>query len=226
MTDFPLAIEVYSDVICPWCYVGKRRLERALAAAGAREMVRVMWKPFELNPTMPSQGMDRRTYLEAKFGSLAVFQPMEDRLLAVAEEDGIMFAFDRIARTPNTLLAHRLLWWADQQGCQDRAVEALFRGYFTEGADIGSVTGLVALAETIGLVAAELERFLGGTDGVAEVKAEEAAGHRLGIRGVPYFVFNGEYGLSGAQPVPVFVSALERLSPRGGVDSAGIPERR
>jgi predicted DsbA family dithiol-disulfide isomerase len=208
MTDRGLMIEIYSDVVCPWCYVGKRRLERALAQVGRD--IRTTWRPFQLNPTMPKDGMDRRTYLEAKFGSLDAFHQMEGHVLAAGAAERIPFTFEKVARTPNTFLAHRLIWHAEQQGCQDAVVESLFRGYFTEGADIGSVPVLGQLAGRAGLDAAVVESFLHSEEGATEVKAEEAAGHRLGIRGVPYFVINGTVSISGAQPPNIFVSAIQQ----------------
>jgi len=208
MTDRGLTIKIYSDVVCPWCYIGKRRLERALAQVGRD--IRTTWRPFQLNPTMPKDGMDRRTYLEAKFGSLTAFHQMEEHVLAAGAAERIPFTFEKVARTPNTFLAHRLIWHAEQQGCQDAVVESLFRGYFTEGADIGSVPVLGQLAGRAGLDAAVVESFLHSEEGATEVKAEEAAGHRLGIRGVPYFVINGTVSISGAQPPDIFVSAFQQ----------------
>lgn len=206
-------IEVYSDVICPWCYVGKRRLDRALPQMSDTGRACVVWRPFQLNPTMPKNGMDRTVYLQTKFGSLDAFKEMEERLLEAGRAERIPFAFEKIIRTPNTFLAHRLMWYAGQQGCQDAVVDRLFKGYFEEGVDIGSLSMLVELADRAGLGA---EGFLKSEEGVAEVKAEESVGHKLGIRGVPYFVFDGTYGISGAQPVDVFVSAIEKLEAAAG----------
>ena len=205
MTE-PVHIDVYSDVVCPWCYVGKRRLERALGSGGVS--AQVAWRPFQLNPTMPKDGMDRRTYLEAKFGSLDAFRHLEEQVSAAGVSVGISFAFDQIARTANTFLAHRLIWLAERESCQDAVVESLFRGYFEEGADIGAISVLAALADRAGLPQARVETFLHGDEGTPEVKMEEAAGHQMGIRSVPYFVFNGTYGLSGAQPVETFRAAF------------------
>ena len=157
MTDQALRIEVYSDVVCPWCYIGKRRLERALGQLNGAAPARITWRPYQLNPTMPKDGMDRRTYLEAKFGSLKAFHQMEEHVLAAGAAERIPFAFEKVARTPNTFLAHRLMWHAEQQGRQDAVVESLFRGYFTEGADIGSVPVLGQLAGRAGLDAAAVE---------------------------------------------------------------------
>jgi predicted DsbA family dithiol-disulfide isomerase len=210
MTDRGLTIEIYSDVVCPWCYVGKRRLERALDQLNGAAQARITWRPYQLNPAMPEDGMDRTTYLAAKFGSLDAFHQMEEHVLAAGAAERIPFAFDKISRTPNTFLAHRLIWYAEQQGRQDAVVESLFRGYFTEGADIGSVPVLGQLAGRAGLDAAAVESFLHSEEGATEVKAEEAVGHRLGIRGVPYFVLNGSISISGAQPSDIFVSALRQ----------------
>jgi predicted DsbA family dithiol-disulfide isomerase len=204
-----MQIEIYSDVVCPWCFVGKRRLERALETAGYAQQAHIAWRPFQLNPTMPKEGMDRTTYLEAKFGSLNAFRQLEEHVLAAGAAERIPFAFDKISRTPNTFLAHRLIWYAEQQGRQDTFVESLFRGYFTEGADIGSVPVLGQLAGRAGLDAVAVESFLQREEGATEVKAEEAAGYRLGIRGVPYFVLNGSISISGAQPPDIFVATLQ-----------------
>jgi predicted DsbA family dithiol-disulfide isomerase len=206
--DEVLHIDVYSDVICPWCYVGKRRLERALRQVGNGVKARVAWRPFQLNPTMPQQGMNRTVYLEAKFGSLTVFREMEKRLLEAGRAEQIQFAFEKIVRTPNTFLAHRLIWYAAQRDRQDAVVEQVFRGYFEDGLDIGSVSVLIELADRAGLKA---DQFLMSDEGTAEVNAEESVGHRLGIRGVPYFVLDETCGIAGAQPVEVFVAAIEKI---------------
>lgn len=205
-----VTIEIYSDVVCPWCYVGKRRLERALSQLPAVR-VRTTWRPFQLNPTMPKEGMDRNAYLVAKFGSLDTFRRLEQHVLAAGASERIPFAFDNIAKTPNTFLAHRLIWYAGQQGCQGAVVDALFRGYFEEGADIGSPSVLAELAGSAGL---EATGFLAVDEGAAEVNAEEVAGHRLGIRAVPYFVLNNGYGIPGARPVEEFVAAITNIHAR------------
>lgn len=210
MSNQALRIDIYSDVVCPWCYIGKRRLEQALDQLNEAAQARITWRPFQLNPTMPKDGMDRTTYLEAKFGSLDAFRQMEEHVLAAGAAERIPFAFEKVARTPNTFMAHRLIWYAEQQGRQDAVVESLFRGYFTEGVDIGSVPVLGQLASRAGLDAAAVESFLHSEEGTTEVKAEEAAGHRLSIRGVPYFVLNGSISISGAQPPDIFVSALQQ----------------
>ena len=144
-----MQIDIYSDIVCPWCYVGKRRLERALTSVGGD--VHVTWRPFQLNPTMPLEGMDRTTYLKGKFGSMEVFGRMKEQLLAAGTEEGIPFAFERIQRTPNTFAAHRLVWYAAEHGQQDEVVEALFRSYFVEGKNIGDVKTLTQAVTEAGL---------------------------------------------------------------------------
>lgn len=220
MTETALHIDIYSDVVCPWCYVGKRRLERAFASFGGG--ARVTWRPFQLNPTMPKEGMDRTAYLEAKFGSLDAFRQMEEHVLAAGASERIAFAFEKIARTPNTFAAHRLIWLGAREDCQNAVVDSLFQGYFEEGADIGSIPTLIRLAARAGLNEGIVEHYLQSDEGTAEVKAEEAAGRKLGIRGVPYFVVGGTYAISGAQPVDVFVSALKRVAADGAGRKAGV----
>jgi len=205
-----LSIEIYSDVVCPWCYVGKRRLEQALETAGYASRAHILWRPFELNPTMPKSGMDRQAYLDAKFGGPEARRAMEQRIAKAGEADGIVFAFDRIERMPSTFDAHRLLWFAQQHGKQDDLAEALFHAYFSEGRDIGDRPTLVEIAVEAGLGRGEAQQFLSGDAGIEEVRAEEAASHRLGIRGVPYFLLNDTYAISGAQFPDIFVAALQR----------------
>lgn len=212
MTDQALTIEVYSDVVCPWCYIGKRRLEQALDTVKGRNQARVIWHPFQLNPTMPQAGMDRRVYLEAKFGGPGELKAIQDRVATVGVSAGIDFAFSRIERTPNTFDAHRLIWFARQYGRQDEVVEELFHGYFTEGLHVGQAEMLVALAVRAGLDGENVGRLLQADEGVDAVRQEEARGHQLGIRGVPYFLLNGKTAVSGAQPVETFVSAIEQIT--------------
>lgn len=226
MTEPGLTVEIYSDVVCPWCYIGKRRLERALDQMNGAMQARVVWRPFQLNPTMPKEGVDRTKYLEAKFRSLDAFRQLEEHVLAAGAAERIAFAFEKVAWTPNTVMAHRLIWYAGQQGRQDAAVESLFRGYFEEGADIGVPSTLVRLADRSGLGAEAVERFLRSDEGTAEVKVEVAGGHKLGIRGVPYFVLNQAYAISGAQPVNVFVSAMERVRAHTSAAAEGSTSRR
>jgi predicted DsbA family dithiol-disulfide isomerase len=221
MNEQALTVDIYSDVICPWCYVGKRRLEQALKAwDGVPATIR--WRPFQLNPTMPQQGMDRRQYLDAKFGGSAAAQAIYDQVSRAGAEEGIPFAFERIARTPNTFAAHRLIWLARHHDKQDEMVEMLFRQYFLEGGDIGNIETLSQAGADAGLDRAAVETFLAGDGGIEEVKAEEAVGHRVGIGGVPYFVFNGVNALSGAQPPEQFLVAFRQIEAGAAAGKAGV----
>ncbi len=146
-----LHIDVFSDVVCPWCFIGKRRLDKAVNDSNGRYTHRITWRPFELNPTMPRAGTDRKAYLEKKFGGPAARQALEARVAAVGKSEGIPFAFERIQRSPNTFDAHRLIWLAQREGHQDPVVEELFRAYFIEGQDIGDRRTLVEVAGLAGL---------------------------------------------------------------------------
>lgn len=204
-------IEVFSDVVCPWCYVGRQRLARATELLAETHEIRVTWKPYQLNPWMPPEGMDRAEYRRMKFGSAERSSSMDGRLREAGRDEGIDLAFEKIARTPNTLQAHRLIWLAGQRGRQIEVVDALFKAYFTDGLAIGDNAVLAALATAAGLDADEVTSFFANEEGLAEVEAEEQAGRSLGIEGVPFFLLAGKYGVSGAQPADVMVNVIERV---------------
>ena len=215
-----LTIDVISDVICPWCYIGKRRLEEAMALA-RRPDVRVRWHPFQLNPQMPREGMSRRAYRTAKFGSWERSLALDAKVGEAGRGEGITFAFEKQQRTPNTLDAHRLIWLADREGVQDALVEALFRAYFTEGRDVGDRQTLLDLAAQVGLDRGLAGGVLDGRDGVKEIRLEEERARQVGVQGVPFFIINGEVPISGAQPPGAFLDAFDRLSPPAG-DDGGV----
>jgi len=219
--DAPMDIDIYSDVICPWCYVGKRRVEKALSLLDGSIRAKVRWRPFQLNPTMPKEGMERVAYLTAKFGSEEAYaRVVEEQVSAAGSGEHLSFAFEKISRTPNTFLAHRLIWYSEQQGCQNELVEVLFKSYFQEGADIGSLDVLVHLAQQVGVMA---ETFLLSDEGTAEVQLDEAVARRLGIRSVPHVVLNQTYSLSGAQPSELFAAAMEEV--RSKEETGQVTER-
>lgn len=168
-----------SDVICPWCFIGKRRMEQAIGQFDDEVIVR--WLPFQLNPTMPAAGMERRAYRTAKFGSWEKSLALDAQIISTGKLEGITFDFTRVERTPNTLDAHRLIWLAGEHGVQDAVVERLFRGYFTEGKDLGDRAVLAAIASEAGLVRDDVDRFLHGDDGLGAVRAEDERAHRLGV---------------------------------------------
>jgi predicted DsbA family dithiol-disulfide isomerase len=192
-----LLIDIYSDVICPWCYIGKRRLERALAERPQDDLT-LHWRAFQLNPDMPAQGMDRQLYLQLKFGSAASAERIYREIKAVGDEEDLAFAFDAIRRTPNTIECHRLIRFAGLRGRQDAIVETMFRAYFLAGEDIGAPEVLVSVAESAGLDPAEAQAFLDSDLEAQAVRAEDLEARHAGLQGVPTFIINGKYTLSGA----------------------------
>jgi predicted DsbA family dithiol-disulfide isomerase len=201
----PLVIDVVSDVVCPWCYLGKRRLEAALKEESAAV---VRWRPYQLDPTIPAQGLDRKAYMRAKFGEGPRISEAQARLKALGAEVGVAFDFDAIQRAPNTLDAHRLIRFATEAGVADAMVERLFADYFERGRDIGDRAVLLAAAKDCGLDVAEAAARLDGDEGVEEVRGEIASAQRMGVEGVPFFVFAEKYALSGAQSEDVFTQAI------------------
>jgi predicted DsbA family dithiol-disulfide isomerase len=203
-----LAIDVISDVICPWCYIGKKRLEKAIVAFECQHEIRVRWHPFQLNPTMPKEGTSRKEYRIRKFGSWERSLELDAKVLAIGAAEDIQFAFDRIERTPNTVDAHRLIWLAGQQGCQDPVVESLFRAYFTEGRDISNRQTLIDVVGATGLDRQLAVSTLNSQEGMDAIKEAEEMSLRHQVSGVPFFIINNETTLSGAQPPASFLDAL------------------
>lgn len=208
----PLAVDVISDVVCPWCYIGKRRLEAALAGRAEGSVPAVRWHAFQLNPDLPVGGVDRRSYLENKFGGPRGATEVYARIEAAGRDVGIPFAFDRIRRQPNTVDAHRLIAWAQSQDptAASELVERLFRAFFIEGIDIGNADELARLAAVAGFDAAAARAWLATDAGRADVAAADRRAHELGIGGVPFFIFNQRLGVSGAQPPEVLRDAIEQ----------------
>jgi predicted DsbA family dithiol-disulfide isomerase len=206
-----LAVDVVSDVVCPWCYIGKRKLERALSELSAREPgieVAVRWHPFQLNPDLPTEGIPRATYLEAKFGRGQRAAEIYARVRAVGEGVGIAFAFERIARQPNTQAAHRLIAWAQQAGGAEALVERLFRAYFIEGRFLGDAGELSAIAGEAGFARDAAQALLASDRLRAQVDAEYREAQEAGITGVPFFIFNGRTAVSGAHDPPTLLEAI------------------
>src|SRR6202051_4638414 len=193
-----LAIEVISDAICPWCWVAKRRLNRALAALAPYITSSVTWRPFELNPEMPKDGVDRRAYRSAKFGSWRRSQALDAQVAAAGRSDGLVFNHDKMARTPNTVDAHRLIRLAGQQGKQDDVVEGLFAAYFNEGRDVGDPTVLADVDASAGLDRARILAMLASDKGQAEVRSELQRALNLRVSGVPTVLVDGVPLFSGA----------------------------
>src|SRR5216684_690697 len=209
-----LAIEVISDAICPWCWVAKRRLDRAIAASSPDVTASVTWHPFELNPEMPKAGVDRRAYRSAKFGSWQHSQALDAQVAAAGGSDGLVFNHDKMERTPNTVDAHRLIWLAGQQGKQDVVVEGLFAAYFNEGRDVGDPAVLADVGASAGLDRAMILAMLASDEGQAEVQSELQRAVSLRVSGVPTVLVDGVPLFSGAIRAELMAAELRKVAGR------------
>jgi predicted DsbA family dithiol-disulfide isomerase len=198
-----IQIDLFSDIVCPWCFIGKRRLEKAIAARPDKP-VSIQWRAFQLNPDMPRDGMPRDHYVEAKFGGPERADQIHGGIRAAGESVGLPFAFEKIERAPNTVTAHRLIYWATNQNKADLLVEALFRAYFFDGRDVGSIDALAEVAGETGLDADAAKKYLASEHGAREVAAETRFAYENGITGVPCFIFNRRYAVAGAQEPEAF----------------------
>ncbi len=199
-----VVLDVVFDTICPWCYVGKRRLDRALAMR-QETPVEVRWRPFLLNPDMPSEGMERRAYMERKYGSSHRVARIERAIAAAGRAEGIPFALDKVARTPNSLPSHRLVRMAAQWGRQSEAAEAVFSAFMVERRDIADPSVLSEIAARLDLPAAAVA----DADDVDDLRHETAQAHRYGVNGVPCFLFQDRFALSGAQETPILARMID-----------------
>jgi len=201
-----LTIDIVSDVVCPWCYLGEKRLEMALKEAP--QPVALRWRPYQLDPTIPDGGLDRAEYMAKKFGKSGKLQTVHDNLTRLGAEVGLPFAFDKIKRSPNTLDAHRLIRWAAAAGVQAEVADRLFKAYFVEGRDIGDRAVLTMIASECGLDAGEVEKLLAGDADVELVRQEIEQAQAMGVSGVPFFIFGGRVGVPGAQEPSVLRQAI------------------
>jgi predicted DsbA family dithiol-disulfide isomerase len=202
-------IDIVSDTVCPWCYIGKRKLQRALAMRPDVQ-AQMFWRPYRLDPSIPRGGVDRKAYMKAKFGDNPNASSMRDVIVDEGAKLGIDFAFDKIAISPNTLDSHRLIRWAGGAGVQDDVVERLFRAYFIEGRDIGDATVLIDVATAAGMHAPLVAELLAKDADLAEVEREAGMANQMGITGVPCFIFDGRFMISGAREPEVLVKVMEK----------------
>ncbi|QBR01996.1 DsbA family oxidoreductase [Paraburkholderia pallida] len=217
----PLEMRITHDFICPWCWIGEAKLDEAIREEGVK--VRYVFVPYELNPDMPTEGLDRKAYRTAKFGSWARSQAMDSHVVDEGRPHGLAFDYERVKRTPNTLAAHRLVWFAQNEGRDARAlVDAIFRAYFAEGRDIGDTGVLTDIAIAAGLDGARVRELFASADGRAEVRALEAASGLEGVNAVPFFKIGAE-AVSGAQPVIVFRRAL-RAATRSDMEAHALSD--
>jgi predicted DsbA family dithiol-disulfide isomerase len=206
-----LRIDIVSDAICPWCYIGKRQLERALTTLAQEGLdFSVHWYPFQLNPDMPKEGRDRAAYRAQKFGDPERVREMDARVTGAAANVGLAFRLDLIRRTPNTLDAHRLIWLAGREGVQDAVMEAVFIAYFTQGRDIGDHDVLADCAALGGMDRASAADFLSGDVAAQEMLAADRAAREAGVNGVPSFFLDGYSLYSGAMPAETMAEALRK----------------
>ena len=213
-----MQIDVFSDPICPWCFIGKRRLERALAARPAIPAT-INWRAFQLNPAMPVSGMDRDAYLTTKFGSASEADRLYRHIGQVGATEGLTFRFDAITVTPNTVDAHRLIRFAGLHGCQDAVAESLFNAYFLRGMDIGGRPVLLEIGEDVGLDVDLIDRYLSSAEDVETIRNEDMHARQIGIEGVPCFIVNGRYALSGAQEPEAFFSLFDMVQEEARQDA-------
>lgn len=219
-----VTVDVVSDVVCPWCFIGQKRLDRAIAAADDVE-VHVRWRPFQLDPTIPPEGMDRRDYMIAKFGSEERVRQIHARIEPLGEAEGIHFAFDAIKVAANTLDAHRVIRWAGAAGeeVQNRLVRRLFQLNFEEGANLGDHAVLTAAAREAGMDASVVETLLPTDADVEAVRTEITTASRMGITGVPCFLLEGKYAVMGAQEADTLADAIRQVAAakaRGELETA------
>ena len=212
MEKTKIKIGVVSDIVCPWCYIGKRRLEKAMELSSDRFEFDVEYFPFELNPHMPEEGADYREYLSNKFGSESKFLELTDHVKRVAAREGLEFNMDLQRVTPNTRNAHRIIRLARQDGNQMQVAEAFFKAYFTEGVDLSSLENLVAISTKAGMDAEKIEQILHSNTGKVEIEMAEKELNDLGITAVPLFIVDNRFGISGAQSVEAFTRAFEEVS--------------
>jgi len=206
-----IKLDIMSDPICPWCYIGKAQLDRALEAH-PHHPFQIEWHPFQLNPDMPAEGMDRRAYLEAKFGgkegAVRAYAPVVEH----AEKAGLKIDFEGMKRTPNTLNAHRLIHWAGIEGRQTAAVSALFKAYFVEARDIGDTEVLADIADGLEMDASVVARLLASDADAQMIRDRDAHARQMGITSVPTFIVANQHAVPGAQPPELWAKVIAELS--------------
>jgi predicted DsbA family dithiol-disulfide isomerase len=218
-TPKPLRLDIVSDVVCPWCYIGKRRIENALKLV-PDVPVEVHWRPFFLNAWVPREGISRDEYLTAKFGSVEAYKGIAGRVVAAADEEGLTYRPDLVKRQPNTIDCHRLIHWAEANGKAAEMKQRLMELYFRDGGDLTDIDVLVRAAADVGLDADDVRKRLATDEDVAQISAQAQEASDKGISGVPTFVFAQKYAVSGAQPAEQLARAIRQVSAEINAEAA------
>jgi|SRR6185437_783618 len=213
-----IKVTVVADVVCPWCYMGEARLKNAIEEVKDKYDVEIDLMPFELNPDTPDKGENHKEYLAKKFGSSSRVDAAHAQMTQLGKEEGIEYNFDKVGVTSNTFKAHRLIWLAKQYGVQEQVANDLYKSYFTDGKDVNDIEILKSVAITNGIPKEKIETFFAGDEGAAEVRQMEEEAHLAGITGVPAFIINNKYLVSGAQPAEVFKEVFEKVAPSALVE--------
>lgn len=206
-----IKIEIVSDVVCPWCYIGKRRIEKAMKELSREFDFDVSYLPFELNPQTPKEGFNQKEYLTNKFGGPERYDQVTSQVTHVASAEGLKFNFDKQHTSPNTKDAHRVIWLAKKEGKQPQVKEAFLKAYFEEGIDLTRKENIIAIAASVGMDQVRVATLLDSNEGIEEVNQLEQQNHQRGISGVPFYIINNQYGISGAQSSGVFIQALKQI---------------
>ncbi len=203
-----MKIEVYSDTVCGWCFIGHQRLKKAIEKIKAS--CEIVYIPFQLNPTMPLNGMDRDEYIEKKFGSAANAKPMYDHMVEEAKKENLNFNLELIKKTPSTVPSHILITYMKKYNLQEKVLFDIFHNYFIDGIDIGDTTNLIKIAANHGIKSEELNNQFKLKENITKIYQMDVSGREMGITGVPFFVFNNKVMLSGAQPTEVMIDAINK----------------
>jgi len=206
-----IKIDIVSDVVCPWCYIGKRRIEKAMTALKDEFDFEINYLPFELNPQTPKEGHNLKEYLSNKFGGEEKYSQITRHVTQVAAQEGLQFNFDRQPITPNTKDVHRVIWYAKKEGKQPEVKEAFLKAYFEEGIDLTKKDNLLSVAASAGLNTTRVASLLDSEEGLPEVVQLEQLSYQRGVSGVPFYIINNQYGISGAQSSDVFIQALQQI---------------
>ncbi len=206
-----ITIEVVSDVVCPWCYIGKRRMEKAIAQLDDKFDFKITFSPFELNPDMPKQGRDQKAYLVEKFGGTEKYEQITGHVTGVARAEGLSFDFSKQEVSPNTRDAHRIIMLAAKSNIQAAVNEAFMKAYFEQGVDLSDRNNLISVAVGAGVAQADVNEMFANDNYLSEVISREQINYQRGISGVPFFIINNKYGVSGAQPTSAFVGIFNEV---------------